>query len=85
MKFHPSSLAGEAGTQKMKQFIRSFFNQGGMQLQYNVVDAETLKQAQENPDDHRDLVVRVAGFSAYFVELYEDLQNEIITRSEVNI
>lgn len=85
MKFHPSSLEGGQGTEKMKQFIRSFFDQGGMQLQYNVVDAETLKQAQENPDDHRDLVVRVAGFSAYFVELYEDLQNEIITRSEVTI
>jgi formate C-acetyltransferase len=85
MKFHPSSLKGEQGTEKMKQFIRSFFDQGGMQLQYNVVDAETLRQAKESPDDHRDLVVRVAGFSAYFVELYEDLQNEIITRSEVNI
>ncbi|MFC1838963.1 glycyl radical protein [Thermodesulfobacteriota bacterium] len=85
MKFHPSSLEGEQGTEKMKQFIKSFFEQGGMQLQYNVVDAETLKQAQENPDDHRDLVVRVAGFSAYFVELYEDLQNEIITRSEVEL
>ena len=85
MKFHPSSLKGEAGTQKMKQFIRSFFDQGGMQLQYNIVDAETLRQAKGNPDEHRDLVVRVAGFSAYFVELYEDLQNEIITRSEVRI
>lgn len=85
MKFHPSSLQGEEGTEKMKQFIWSFFEQGGMQLQYNVVDAETLRQAQQNPDEHRDLVVRVAGFSAYFVELYEDLQNEIITRSEVRI
>ncbi len=85
MKFHPSSLQGESGTQKMKQFIRSFFDQGGMQLQYNIVDAEMLREAKENPDEHRDLVVRVAGFSAYFVELYEDLQNEIITRSEVNI
>ena len=85
MKFHPSALAGEDGTEKMKKFIRSFFKQGGMQLQYNVVDADTLRQAQQNPDDYRDLVVRVAGFSAYFVELYEDLQNEIITRSEVEI
>lgn len=85
MKFHPSSLRGEDGILKMKQFIRSFFNQGGMQLQYNIVDAETIRQAQKNPDEHRDLVVRVAGFSAYFVELYEDLQNEIITRSEVSI
>jgi pyruvate formate-lyase/glycerol dehydratase family glycyl radical enzyme len=84
MKFPPSSMRGE-GTEKMKQFIRGFFNQGGMQLQYNIIDAETLRQAQENPDDHRDLVVRVAGFSAYFVELYEDLQNEIITRSEISI
>ena len=85
MKFHPSSLKDEQGTQKMKQFIKSFFGQGGMQLQYNIVDADTLKQAKEKPEEHRDLVVRVAGFSAYFVELYEDLQNEIITRSEVEI
>jgi formate C-acetyltransferase len=84
MKFSPFSMRGE-GTEKMKQFVRSFFEQGGMQLQYNIIDAETLRQAQENPDEHRDLVVRVAGFSAYFVELYEDLQNEIITRSEVTI
>lgn len=83
MKFHPSSLQGEEGTEKMKHFIWSFFKQGGMQLQYNVVDTDTLKQAQERPDDYRDLVVRVAGFSAYFVELYEDLQNEIINRSEI--
>lgn len=84
MKFSPFSMRGE-GTEKMKQFIRSFFEQGGMQLQYNIIDAETLRQAQENPDEHRDLVVRVAGFSAYFVELYKDLQNEIITRSEIAI
>ena len=69
----------------MKQFIQSFFKQGGMQLQYNIVDAETLKQAQANPDDYKDLVVRVAGFSAYFVELYEDLQNELINRSEISM
>ncbi len=85
MKFHPSSFQSQEGTEKMKQFIWSFFQQGGMQLQYNIVDADTLRHAKENPDEHRDLVVRVAGFSAYFVELYEDLQNEIITRSEVSL
>ncbi|HYX05932.1 MAG TPA: pyruvate formate lyase family protein, partial [Bacteroidales bacterium] len=85
IKFHPSSVEGAAGTEKMKQFIKSFFKQGGMQLQYNIVDADTLKQAQANPDDYKDLVVRVAGFSAYFVELYEDLQNELINRSEVSM
>ncbi len=85
MKFHPSSIEGQGGTEKMKQFIQSFFKQGGMQLQYNIVDADTLKQAQANPDDYKDLVVRVAGFSAYFVELYEDLQNELINRSEISM
>ena len=85
MKFHPSSIEGQEGTEKMKQFIQSFFKQGGMQLQYNIVDAETLKRAQANPDDYKDLVVRVAGFSAYFVELYEDLQNELINRSEISM
>ena len=85
MKFHPSSIEGQEGTEKMKQFIQSFFKQGGMQLQYNIVDADTLKQAQAHPDDYKDLVVRVAGFSAYFVELYEDLQNELISRSEISM
>ena len=83
IKFHPSSFDSEQGIEKMKQFVRGFFSQGGMQLQYNVVESDTLRKAQANPDDYRDLVVRVAGFSAFFVELHEDLQNDLIARSEI--
>ncbi len=85
MKFHPSSLRGQDGNEKMQQLIWTFFDEGGMQVQYNVVDSDTLRKAQANPDEYRDLVVRVAGFSAYFVELYEDLQNDLISRSDINI
>ena len=85
MKFHPSALQGKEGTEKMKQFVETFFDEGGMQLQYNVVDSDTLRKAQASPDDYRDLVVRVAGFSAYFVELYEDLQNDLIIRADIQI
>jgi len=53
-----------------------------MQLQMNVTDAETLRAAQAHPEDYRDLVVRVAGFSAYFIELHRDLQNDIILRTD---
>lgn len=85
MKFHPSSLRGQDGNEKMQQLIRTFFDMGGMQVQYNLVDSETLRKAQKNPDEYRDLVVRVAGFSAYFVELYEDLQNDLISRSDMDL
>jgi formate C-acetyltransferase len=85
MKFHPSSLNGEDGTEKLATFIRTFFEMGGMQVQYNIVDSETLRKAQAEPDEYRDLVVRVAGFSAYFVELYEDMQNDLISRNAIQM
>jgi formate C-acetyltransferase len=82
MRFHPSALQGEDGINKMRMFTETFFDEGGMQLQVNVVSAETLRKAQAKPDDYRDLVVRVAGFSAYFVELYKGLQDDIIQRTD---
>ena len=85
MKFHPTSLQGEDGTEKLRRLVEAFFAQGGNQVQYNVIDSQVLRQAQANPDDYRNLVVRVAGFSAYFVELYEDLQNHLIARAELTI
>ncbi len=85
MKFHPISLRGKDGNEKLRQFISAFFKEGGMQVQYNVVDSKTLRQAQAKPEEYRDLVVRVAGFSAYFVELYKDLQNDLISRTEIQI
>ena len=56
-----------------------------MEIQYNVVDSDTLRHAQENPEEYRDLVVRIAGYSAYFVELGRDLQNDIISRNEYKL
>jgi len=82
IKFHPSSVQGESGTEKIRQYISAFLEQGGMQVQYNVVSSEMLKQAQKNPDEYRDMVVRVAGFSAYFVELHDGMQNDLIRRTD---
>ena len=56
-----------------------------MQVQFNVVGTDVLYDAQKNPENHRNLIVRIAGFSAYFVELYEDLQNDLIIRADIQI
>ncbi len=85
MKFHPTSLQGADGNAKLRQLVEAFFDQGGQQVQYNVIDSQTLRDAQAKPEEYRNLVVRVAGFSAYFVELYEDLQNHLIARSELTV
>jgi pyruvate-formate lyase len=65
--------------------IRTYFALGGMEMQFNIVSAKTLRKAQEKPEDYRDLVVRIAGFSAYFVELYKASQEDIIQRTELNL
>jgi formate C-acetyltransferase len=83
MKFHPTSLQSEDGNGKLRQLVEAFFDQGGQQVQYNVIDSQVLRAAQAQPEEYRDLVVRVAGFSAFFVELYEDLQNHLIARAEL--
>ena len=85
MKFHPSALSGADGVTKMAQLIQTYFGMGGMQVQINFVSADTLREAQQNPEEHKDLVVRVAGFSTYFVELYPDCQNDLINRTELVI
>ncbi|MDR2665362.1 MAG: hypothetical protein LBC21_03675 [Oscillospiraceae bacterium] len=85
LKFHPNALNGEDGVRKLSQLIQTYFGMGGMELQINVVSAKTLKDAQENPDKYKDLVVRVAGFSAYFVELHPDGQKDLIRRTELSI
>ena len=81
MKFSPSCLRGEDGIKKLSQLIQTYFNLGGMEVQINVHSADTLREAQKNPDEYRDLVVRIAGFSAYFVELHVTSQNELISRT----
>jgi pyruvate formate-lyase/glycerol dehydratase family glycyl radical enzyme len=81
-KFHPQLLASESGIEKLMHLIRSYFRLDGHHIQFNVVDAETLREAQKTPEKYRDLIVRVAGYSDYFVDLTPDLQNEIIKRTE---
>jgi len=81
-KFTPQVLADDEGLEKLGKLIRSYFAMKGHHVQFNVVTAETLRNAQREPEKHRDLIVRVAGYSDYFVDLGEELQNEIIRRTE---
>ena len=80
-RFLPSVLGGETGLEKMAQLIRTYFRLGGHHIQFNVVDTETLRKAQEAPDEYRGLLVRVAGYSDYFVDLDQYHQEEIIART----
>jgi formate C-acetyltransferase len=70
---------------RMTAYVASYFELGGMQMQFNVMTTGTLKKAQQNPDEYRDLMVRISGYNAYFVELNEDIQQEIIDRMEHNL
>ena len=81
-KFHPSALSGIEGLQKFVSYIRGFFDQKGMHMQFNVVDRDTLIDAQKNPEKYKSLVVRVAGYSALFTTLSRSLQDDIIARTE---
>jgi len=81
MKFSPQMLDGD-GLERLADLIRSYFKLDGHHIQFNVVDAATLREAQQQPDRHRNLIVRVAGYSDYFVDVGRDLQNEIISRTE---
>ncbi len=82
MRFHPSALSGEVGLQKFAHLIRTYFKLGGHHMQFNVLSSETLLAAQQHPEQYQDLIVRVAGYSDYFLRLSRDLQNEIISRTE---
>ncbi len=81
-KFTPHLLKDEKGKSSLVHLIRSYFKMNGHHIQFNVVNAETLRDAQEHPERHRELIVRVAGYSDYFNDLGEELQNEIIRRTE---
>jgi len=81
MKFNPRMLDGE-GLEKLTHLIRGYFKMDGHHIQFNVIDAETLREAQKKPQENRDLIVRVAGYSDYFIDLGAGLQNEIIARTE---
>lgn len=81
-KFTPSVVAGENGLEQMSNLIRTYFNMDGHHIQFNVIDRETLIQAQKNPEEYKDLIVRVAGYSDHFRNLSKALQDEIIERTE---
>ena len=82
----PAERAGKRqDLDKLGALIRTYFNLGGHHIQFNVVDSETLRRAQEHPDDYRNLLVRVAGYSDYFIDLDREHQEEIISRTEQEI
>lgn len=81
-KFSPSLVAGEAGLRQMASLVRTYFNLEGHHIQFNVIDKETLIEAQKKPEEYRDLIVRVAGYSDHFRNLSRALQDEIIARTE---
>jgi formate C-acetyltransferase len=82
LKFTPAILQGDTGLQKLAHLIRAYFRLDGHHIQFNVVNAATLRAAQAEPEKYRDLIVRVAGYSDYFCDLSKALQDEIITRTE---
>jgi trans-4-hydroxy-L-proline dehydratase len=82
LKFTPQVLAGETGIDHMVSLMRGYFRQDAHHIQFNVVKADTLREAQQDPDAHRHLIVRVAGYSDYFCDLSVELQDEIIARTE---
>lgn len=82
MKFAPQFFNGDEAIRKVSSLVRSYFRLDGHHIQFNVVNAETLRKAQQHPELYRDLIVRVAGFSDYFNDLGPELQNEIISRTE---
>lgn len=82
LKFHPSAVRGGKQRESFSNLIRTYFRLGGQQLQVDVVDADTLRAAQESPEQYQDLIVRVAGYSARFVDLNRAMQDEFIARTE---
>jgi formate C-acetyltransferase len=82
LKFTPELLQNDEGIENLVQLVRSYFKLNGHHIQFNVVHAETLRKAKVNPEQYKDLIVRVAGYSDYFCDLGDALQDEIITRTE---
>ena len=82
LKLHPSSVKGQKGTKRLVELIRAYMRKGGFHVQFNVVTSETLRDAQEKPENYRDLMVRVAGFTQYWCEIGKPIQDEVIHRTE---
>ena len=81
MKLPPDQLKTRGGRDHVLNLVRTLFHSGGYHIQFNVLDTELLRDAQKHPENHRDLVVRVAGFSAFFTQLHVGVQNEVIERT----
>ena len=81
-KFTPHLLEGDDGLTKLAQLVRTYFRLDGHHIQFNIVDTATLKAAQDSPEDYKDLLVRMAGYSDYFNDMNADLQQEVIERTE---
>ncbi len=81
VKFTPKCVEGDAGTEKLVSFIRTWCDLKLWHIQFNVINADTLRKAQQDPQKYRNLIVRIAGYSAYFVDLTPDLQNDLIART----
>ena len=82
IKIHPTAIKGLEGSKKLLDIIRAYMRKGGFHVQFNIVDSKVLKDAQENPQNYRDLMVRVAGFTQYWVEIGKSVQDELIARTE---
>ncbi|HEX2965868.1 MAG TPA: pyruvate formate lyase family protein [Syntrophorhabdaceae bacterium] len=85
LKFHPSALETTEDMLKLSMLMKTYFAAGGKHMQFNVVNKETLVKAQEHPEENKDLIVRVAGYSAYFVKLTKALQDDIVARTELEM
>lgn len=80
MRFSPSALKDRESMKKFESMLRHYLEEGGFFVQYNIVDTKTLRAGQENPEEYKDILVRVATYSAYFVEFGKNLQEDIINR-----
>lgn len=85
IRLHPSTLEGDEGVARLRTLIETYLGGGGTHVQFNVVDSKVLREAQAEPENYRDLIVRVWGFSTYFVDLTADYQEDIIARTEHHI
>jgi 4-hydroxyphenylacetate decarboxylase large subunit len=82
LKLHPTAVRGLNGTRKLLDIVRAYMRKGGFHVQFNVVDSKDLREAQSRPEAHRDLMVRVAGFTQYWCEIGKPIQDEVIYRTE---
>lgn len=82
LKIHPNAVRGTPGAKKLLELTRAYLRRGGYHIQYNIVDSKVLVEAQAKPDEYRDLMVRVAGFTQYWVEIGKPIQDEVISRTE---